>query len=28
VQSFLNFVSEEFEKVVNEASHLREEASS
>jgi cell division initiation protein len=27
VQSFLNFVSEEFEKVVNEASHLREEAS-
>ena len=27
VQSFLNFVSEEFEKVVNEASHLREETS-
>jgi cell division initiation protein len=26
VQSFLNFVSEEFEKVVNEASRLREEA--
>ena len=25
VQSFLNFVSEEFEKVVNEVSHLREE---
>ena len=27
VQSFLNFVSEEFEKVVSEASHLREETS-
>ena len=27
VQSFLNFVSEEFEKVVNEASQQREEAS-
>ncbi|HMC82453.1 MAG TPA: DivIVA domain-containing protein [Candidatus Polarisedimenticolia bacterium] len=26
VQSFLNFVSEELEKVVNEASHLREES--
>jgi len=26
VQSFLNFVSEEFEKVVNEASHLKEES--
>ena len=25
VQSFLNFVSEEFEKLVNEVSHLREE---
>jgi len=27
VQSFLNFVSEEFEKVVSEVSHLREETS-
>lgn len=27
VQSFLNFVSEEFEKVVSEVSHLREESS-
>jgi len=27
VQSFLNFVSEEFEKVVNEASRLKEESS-
>jgi len=26
VQSFLNFVSEEFEKLVNEVSHLREES--